>query len=84
VGNYQGKEIDFITQKDHSLQYFQVARTLNEKTSNETKTQTREFDNLLQINDNYPKYVISLDTVFGKSYHGVQWLNALDFLTNFN
>ncbi|MDR2190291.1 MAG: DUF4143 domain-containing protein [Candidatus Peribacteria bacterium] len=59
VGNYYGKEIDFIAQKDTTIIYIQVAWSIQQE-----KTQQREFDNLLQIKDNYPKYVISTDTTF--------------------
>jgi predicted AAA+ superfamily ATPase len=32
------------------------------------------------IKDNYPKYVISLDTVFGSDIDGIKRLNLIDFL----
>ena len=40
----------------------------------------REFDPLLKVNDNYPKYVLSLDD-FDMSYMGVKHLNIINFLT---
>lgn len=40
----------------------------------------REFDPLLKVNDNYPKYVLSLDD-FNMSYMGVKHLNIINFLT---
>ena len=55
--------------------YVQVTRELsNEDTIN------REFRSLLMIEDNYPKYVISMDE-FNYSQQGVIHMNLLDFLT---
>jgi predicted AAA+ superfamily ATPase len=44
------------------------------------KTVEREFENLLRIKDNYPKYVVSLDEVTGSNYKGIEHLNVRDFL----
>ncbi|MDR2416003.1 MAG: DUF4143 domain-containing protein [Candidatus Peribacteria bacterium] len=79
IGNYYGKEIDFIAQRDATIVYIQIAWNIQQE-----KTQQREFDNLLHIKDNYPKYVITTDTTFGKSYYGIQSMNIIDFLTTFN
>ncbi len=35
---------------------------------------------LLRIDDNYPKYVLSMDTVFGNDVKGIQRINLVDFL----
>ena len=40
----------------------------------------REFSALKMIKDNYPKYVISMDTVFGSDSEGIQRVNLIDFL----
>ena len=42
----------------------------------------REFSALQGIPDNYPKYVISLDTAFGSDFDGIKRLNIIDFLLN--
>lgn len=47
-----------------------------------SETVEREFSILESIKDNYPKYVISMDTVFGKDFEGIQRLNRIDFLLN--
>jgi predicted AAA+ superfamily ATPase len=44
------------------------------------ETVQREFLPLTKIDDNYPKYVISMDTAFGKDYKGIKRLNIIDFL----
>lgn len=73
VGEY---EIDFIAEKDSVKKYFQVSYLL----ANE-KTIEREFRPLLQIKDQFPKYVISMDKV-NLSREGVVHLNIIDWLLN--
>jgi hypothetical protein len=48
--------------------------------SNE-EIENREFGNLLEIKDNYPKYVISLDEFSGNNYKGITHLHLRDFLS---
>lgn len=36
------------------------------------KTHEREFGNLLAIQDNYPKIVVTMDEVEGVSYQGIE------------
>lgn len=50
------KEIDFIASKDDHKIYIQVAYMLPDDA-----TVRREFGNLLEIADNYPKYVVTMD-----------------------
>ena len=64
IGKYNTKEIDFICRKGSEKIYIHK----------------REFDPLLKVNDNYPKYVLSLDD-FDMSYMGVKHLNIINFLT---
>ena len=79
VGYSAGKEIDFIAEKDNERIYVQVAYLLNDE-----KTIDREFGNLLQIKDNYPKYVVSYDVFDTKtSYLGIQHMSLLNFLKSF-
>ena len=42
----------------------------------------REFLALSSIKDNYPKYVISMDTVFGNDFEGIRRINLIEFLLN--
>lgn len=71
-GNY--KEIDFIATKEKEINYIQVSYILSDE-----NTIQSEFGNLLKINDNYPKYVISMDEV-DRSHEGIKHLNMIDFL----
>ncbi|MBN2893960.1 MAG: ATP-binding protein [Bacteroidales bacterium] len=79
VGQNQKKEIDFIAQKDNETSYFQVAYLLNDDS-----TIKREFGNLLEIKDNYPKYVISYDDFqTPNTYKGVKHIILENFLLDF-
>lgn len=74
VGILGTQEIDFIAQKNTEKWYVQVALTLNEE-----KTLVREFGNLLKIQDNYRKTVVTLDTYQGASYEGIEVVNLRSF-----
>jgi predicted AAA+ superfamily ATPase len=74
VGIMGKQEIDFIAQKNTEKWYVQVALTLNEE-----KTLVREFGNLLKIQDNYRKTVVTLDTYQGASYEGIEVVNLRSF-----
>ena len=75
VGKQGSKEIDFIATKADDKLYIQVSYLLSSK-----QTIEREFSPLLAIRDNYPKYVLSMDTIFGSDYDGIKRLNLIDFL----
>lgn len=53
VGDYSGKEIDFVARKGNEIKYYQVTEHLPEGS-------TRETDNLRYIPDGYQKTVLSL------------------------
>ena len=74
IGKLNPGEIDFIANKSGERKYFQVAYLLSDN-----KVEEREFGALRKIEDNYPKYVISLDkTDF--SQNGVIHKNIVDWL----
>ena len=75
IGKLQSLEVDFIAEKENKKIYIQIAYLLESE-----KTQKREFGVLEKIKDNYPKYVLSMDTIFGIDYFGIQRLNIIDFL----
>ena len=77
TGEIDGEEIDFIVKNDNGgIEYFQVSlSTLSEDTLK------RELSPLKKLRDNYPKYLITLDSVFQTAdYDGIKKVNALDFL----
>ncbi len=78
TGKSAEREIDFIGEKNNERVYIQVAYLLNSE-----KVLEREFGNLNQISDHYPKYVISTDEILSTtSYKGIKHLRLIDFLTN--
>ena len=74
VGNNNGREIDFIATKHNIKEYYQVTFDLSNK-----ETETREFSAYDNIDDNYPKYVISMDKL-DYSQNGIIHKNIIDFL----
>lgn len=76
VGKDDEREIDFVGQKNTEKIYIQVCYLLNSE-----KAREREFGNLLKIEDNYPKYVISMDPFTPLStYKGIKHIHLKDFL----
>lgn len=75
---YTGKtkkgEIDFVATKPNKKIYIQVAFSIPNE-----DTKIRKFGAYNVINDNYPKYVISLDK-FTYEYNGIKHVNLIDFL----
>ena len=75
VGQMRDKEIDFIAERGTEKCYIQVAYKLQLN-----KTIDREFGNLLNIKDNFPKMVITMDELAGTNYQGILHIHILDFL----
>jgi len=76
VGKIGTQEIDFVGEKAGIKIYVQISLTIMDK-----KTQEREFGNLLLIQDNYSKYIVTLnDMHIGNNYKGVECLNLKEFL----
>jgi len=71
-----GKEIDFVCEKKGEKLYVQVTLELSRE-----DTIKREFGNLLQINDNYPKIVVSGEQSYENSYEGIKHIYIRDFLS---
>ena len=74
IGKLKDREIDFIAQKNDRIFYYQVAYMLTDE-----KTREREFGVYKSIEDNFPKYVLSMDH-FDFSRDGVIHKNIIDFL----
>lgn len=74
IGIINGKEIDFVCTKDKEKIYIQVTYIL----SND-ETIEREFSGLAKINDNFDKYVLSMDNL-DFSRNGLKHRNIIDFL----
>jgi len=76
VGKLDSQEIDFVGLKQGKKIYVQVTYLLADE-----KTTDREFGNLINIKDNYPKYVVSLDDFNkGGDVQGIRHIHLSDFL----
>ena len=67
--------VDFVAMNENGIEYFQVAATVRDE-----KILNRELKPLLKINDNYPKYLLTLDEDPEGDYQGVKRINVLDYL----
>ena len=74
VGKYGEKEIDFICNKQEDKLYVQVTYLLASE-----ETIQREFGVYNSIQDNFPKYVVSMDEL-DMSQNGIRHYNIRDFL----
>ena len=74
IGKTKKGEIDFIAMKSEEKMYIQVAYSLADET-----VINREFGAYMEIKDNFPKYVLSLDKV-DFSRNGIIHKNIIDFL----
>lgn len=74
VGNLENGEIDFIATRYEEKIYIQVAYILADE-----KVEEREFGAYRKIEDNYPKYVLTMDK-FDFSRDGIIHKNVIDWL----
>lgn len=76
VGKTDEKEIDFMAEKDGERIYVQVTYLLTDE-----RAIQREFGNLTDIRDNYPKYVVSMDELQPTStFKGIRQVHLREFL----
>lgn len=75
IGKIKDKEIDFVATKQNEKIYVQMTQEIKSE-----KTQKREYEQLLEIRDNYPKYVVMADDFAGGNYEGIKTMNIVDFL----
>lgn len=71
----QGREIDFIAEKDNEYRYIQVAVQITDEATTE-----REFGNLARIPDNYEKTVVTLHESTPNTYNGIRQMSLREFL----
>lgn len=75
VGKMKDGEIDFVAAKQNEKLYVQVTQQISSE-----KTENREYRSLLEIQDNYPKYVLTADAFAGGNYEGIRTMHVADFL----
>lgn len=75
IGKMDNLEVDFVAIDENNITYYQVAATVRDET-----TLKRELASLQQINDQYPKYILTLDEDPTADYNGIKRINALRWL----
>lgn len=75
VGKTDGGEIDFVAERQNERLYVQVTQEIRSE-----KTAKREYERLLEIRDNYPKYVLTTDAFAVGNYQGIRTMHIADFL----
>lgn len=75
IGKTPDGEIDFVAVKQAEKLYVQVTKEIKS-----AETEQREYDRLLEIRDNYPKYVLTTDDFAGGIYKGIKTMHVADFL----
>ena len=71
----EGKEIDFVCERDGEKLYVQVCYILSDE-----KTIEREISSLLHVRDNYPKVVLYKESSFKGNYEGILVMNVEKWL----
>ena len=75
IGKTADGEIDFVASRQNEKIYVQVTQEIKTE-----KTAKREYERLLDVHDNYPKYVLLTDDFVGGNYEGIKTMNVADFL----
>ena len=75
IGKTGDGEVDFVATRQNEKLYVQVTQRISSE-----KTEKREYERLLEIRDNYPKYVLRTDEFAGGNYEGIITIHVADFL----
>lgn len=75
IGKIGEAEVDFVATRQNEKIYVQVTQRIDSE-----KTEKREYERLLEIRDNYPKYVLRTDEFVGGNYQGIITMHVADFL----
>ena len=75
IGQILSGEIDFVATKQNNSLYIQIAQRIES-----LETEKREYGRLLDISDNYPKYVLRTDEFGAGNYQGIKTMHIADFL----
>jgi predicted AAA+ superfamily ATPase len=77
IGKFNEYEVDFIVKnKDNKFEYYQVTWSMANP-----ETMEREVRALKAIRDNYPKIILSTDTLTAE-IDGIEHINVVDWLLN--
>ena len=75
IGKTPNGEVDFVARRQGEKLYVQVTQEIKS-----AQTEQREYERLLEITDNYPKYVLRTDEFAGGNYEGIKTMHVADFL----
>ena len=75
MGSFRDREVDFTAEKDGKVEYYQVCLTMLDDS-----TFDREVRSMKAIDDNYPKTVLSLDSVVRDMPDGLIHRNVIEWL----
>lgn len=75
IGKLYNKEIDFVAINRDDKMYIQVCRNLPDSSD-------REVTNLIDIKDQFPKIIITLEKYAPFNIEGIKIVNIIDFLLN--
>ena len=75
IGKTTDGEVDFVASRQGEKLYVQVTQEIHSE-----KTEKREYERLLEIKDNYPKYVLRTDEFVSGNYEGIKTMHIADFL----
>ena len=77
VGKLDNLEVDFVVMDEKGVVYYQVAATVRDE-----QTLQRELTPLRMINDQYRKYILTLDEDPDADYDGIKRINALQWMAD--
>jgi predicted AAA+ superfamily ATPase len=75
IGKMGTTEVDFITNNENGIEYYQVSLSVRERATLE-----RELKPLNGVADHNPKYLLTMDEDPVVSYNGIKRINVLDWL----
>lgn len=75
IGKTPVGEIDFVATRQNEKVYIQVTQQISSP-----ETEKREYARLLDIDDNFPKYVLRTDEFAGGNYQGIKTMHVANFL----
>lgn len=75
IGKTADGEVDFVASRQGEKLYVQVTQEIHSE-----KTEKREYERLLEIKDNHPKYVLRTDEFASGNYEGIKTMHIADFL----
>ena len=84
IGKYDDLEVDFVAKKPENTDYYQVALTISGENDKANGILDRELMPLKRIDDNYPKYILTLDDDLDADFDGIKKINVLDWLLKDN